>query len=199
MFTQITEQRWTLRLWYGKYTHVADIRCGEDLATDPVKWARKNLKGRHRIYSDYQYSGSWPKFDRYRKRVRIYTSGADHQAVIDTWGDRVTMVSTPFNAAAEAELLSGITLNLREKLYWNCYRYSISFYCKSGVKAELSTWIKNSIGIDKKLVRLGRGTFFPIMYLRDESDMIMVRMAEPARIIGMTRAYTHAEMLASLQ
>ena len=192
------DRRWTTRLWYKRFTHAVDIACDEHMPTDPVKWARKQLKGRSRTYSDYQRTGSWPKWVRTRKSVRLYVTGSNYQMVLDTWGPRVRMVSMPFSATAEAELLSGIILNLRDKLYWNRYRYAINFYCKNGVKAGLSEWIKDCLSSDKRAVRLGRGNHFPILYLRDESDMVLVKMAEPARIIQITRAYTHSEVAADM-
>ena len=192
------DQRWTTRLWYRRYTHAVDIVCDADMAQDPVKWAHKHLKGRSRTYSDYQRTGTWPRWIRTRKSVRLYVTGSDYQMALDSWGPRVRMVSMPFSATAEAELLSGIILNLRDKLYWNRYRYAINFYCKNGVKAGLSEWIKDCLSSDKRAVRLGRGNHFPILYLRDESDMVLVKMAEPARIIQITRAYTHSEVVASM-
>jgi len=193
------DQRWTTRLWYKRFTHAVDIECNEHMPVDPSKWCRKHLKGRSRTYSDYQRTGTWLKPVRTRKAVRIYVTSSDYLTVLDTWGDRVRMVSTPFSAQAETELLSGVILNLRDKLYWNRYRYAINFYCKGGVKAGLVEWVSDCLPSDKKAVRLGRGTHFPILYLRDESDMLLVRMAEPARIIQITRAYTHTEVLAELR
>lgn len=89
-------------------------------------------------------------------------------------------------------------LNLRDRLYWGRYRYAISFYCHSGKKNDLAGWVADCLPNDKRAVRLGRGTHFPILYLRDESDMVLVKMAEPARIIQITRAYTHSEVVASM-
>jgi hypothetical protein len=192
------DQRWTTRLWYKRFTHAVDIVCDEHMPTDPIKWCRKYLKGRSRTYSDYQRMGTWPKWVRARKAVRIYVTSSDYQTVLDTWGDRVRMVSMPFNDIAEAELLGGMIINLRDKLYWNRYRYAINFYCKGGVKAGLVEWVQDCLPTDKRAVRLGRGTHFPILYLREESDMVLVRMVEPAKIIQITRAYTHSEVAANM-
>ena len=191
------DQRWTTRLWYKRFTHAVDIVCDEHMPVDPIKWCRKNLKGRSRTYSDYHYPISW-SIQRSRKSVRIYVTGSDYQTVLDTWGDRVRMISTPFSAQAEAELLGGMILNLRDKLYWNRYRYAISFYCHNGKKAGLAEWVKDCLPRDTRAVRLGRGTHFPILYVREESHMVLVKMAEPARIIQITRAYTHSEVVASM-
>ena len=193
------DRRWTTRLWYKRYTHAVDIACDEHMAQDPVKWARKHLKGRSRTYSDYQRTGTWPRWIRTRKSVRLYVTGSDYQMVLDSWGDRVRMVSVPFNDVAESELLSGMIINLRDKLYWNRYRYAIGFWCKGGIKAGLVDWVRDCLPADKRAVRLGRGTHFPILYLRDQSDMVLVKMAEPAKIIQITRAYTHADLAADLR
>jgi hypothetical protein len=191
------EQRWTTRLWYKRFTHAVDIVCDEHMDEDPVKWARRHLKGRSRTYTDYHYPRTW-SIQRTRKSVRIYVTGSDYHTVLDSWRDRVRMVSTPFSAQAETELLGGMMVNLRDKLYWNRYRYAINFYCHNGKKAGLVEWIRDCLPTDKQAVRLGRGTHFPILYLRDESDMVLVKMAEPAKIIQITRAYTHTEVVASL-
>jgi len=192
------QQRWTMRLWYGRFTHAVDIICDDSMPEDPVKWARKHLKGRCRTYSDYVRSGKWPNFTRNRTGLRLYLTGYDYQTVLDTWGDKVRMVSTPFNSAAESELLGGTVINLRDKLYWGRYRYSISFYCQHGNRQGLAGWIADCLPNDKRAVRLGRGNHFPILYLRDESDMVLVKMVEPAKIIQITRAYTHSEVAASM-
>ena len=194
----IIDQRWTTRLWYKRFTHAVDIACDEQMPTDPVKWARKHLKSRSRTYSDYQRTGTWPRWVRVRKSVRVYVTSSDYQTVLDTWSDRVRMVSVPFNDFAETELLGGMIINLRDKLYWNRYRYAINFWCRGGAKAELAEWVRASLPTDKRAVRLGRGTHFPILYLRDQSDMVLVKMAEPAKIIQITRAYTHSEVVASM-
>ena len=199
MHTTITEQRWTTRLWYKRFTHAVDIICSEDMSADPVKWARKHLKGRSRTYSDYHYPKRFDRGVKLRTSVRIYTTSSDYQTVLDAWGSKVKMVSTPFNSDAEAELLNGMILNLRDKLYWGRYRYAVSFYCHSGKRQELTEWVSGCLPRDKRAVRLGRGTHFPILYLRDQSDMIMVKMAEPAKIIQVTRAYTHAEVAAAMR
>jgi len=193
------EQRWTTRLWYKRFTHAVDITCDSDMPMDPVKWCRRHLKGRSRTYSDYGRTGSWPHFIRKLNAVRIYVTGSDYQTVLDTWGDRVRMVSRPFNDTAEAELLNGMLLTLRDRLYWNRFRYAISFYCPNNQRADLSEWVTNCLPKDKRAVRLGRGNHFPMLYLRDESDMILVKLSEPARIIQITRAYTHQEVLSAMR
>jgi len=195
----IIEQRWTTRLWYKRFTHAVDIACDPDMPVDPVKWCRRHLKGRSRTYSDYQRTGSWPHFARTLKAVRIYVASSDYQTVLDAWRDRLRMVSKPFNDGAENELLNGMLLNLRDRLYWNRFRYAISFYCPNNKRDELAEWVANCLPKDKRAVRLSRGNHFPILYLRDESDMVLVKLSEPARIIQIARAYTHQELAAALR
>ena len=196
MSTEITEHRWTTQLWYGAYTHVVDIQCDSNMPTDPVDWARCYCKGRHRTYSTYARSSERP---RKRNSVRIYARSADYKLILETWGDRVTMVRTPMNETAEAELLSGITLNIRDTLYWNRYRYAVHFYCKAGPRSGLRKWVENSLGKDKRAVRLGRGNYHPILYLRDDSDLVMVRMSEPDLITSISKIYTHKELVQAVR
>ena len=191
MFTPITDHLWTTQLWYGAYTHVVDICCDSNMPMDPVDWARCYCKGRHRTYSTYVRSSARP---RKRSSVRLYTRGSDYKLILETWGDRITMVRTPMNDTVEAELLSGITVNIRDTLYWNRYRYAVHFYCKAGPRSGLRKWVENSLGKDKRAVRLGRGNYHPILYLRDDSDLVMVRMSEPDMITSISKIYTHNEL-----
>jgi hypothetical protein len=175
---------WTTKLLYRRYTHVTQIAC--DPSDDHKAWAKRNLRSKFRTYSEYS--------NRSRQSMSFYTNREDQDLLCGEYPDRVLMVRRPFDDEAERLLISGVELNLRERLYYNRYRYSVRFYCKNGSGTVLADWVKNTLGTDSRQLRLGRGNHFPILYLRDESDMVMVRMTEPATVIGVVRAWTYEEL-----
>lgn len=179
---------WTTKLLYSRYTHVTQIAC--DPSYDHKAWAKRNLRSKFRTYSEYS--------NRLRQSMSFYTTREDQDLLLEEYQDRVLMVRRPFNQEAERLLLSGVEISLREKLYYNRYRYSVRLYCKNGTRTGLVEWVRNCLGSDNRQLRLGRGTYFPILYLRDESDMVMVRLAEPANVIGVVRAWTFEDLTKQL-
>jgi hypothetical protein len=184
----VVEPRWTTKLLYRRYTHVVQIAC--DHRDDPRAWAKQNLRSKFRTHSEYAHAG--------RQSMSFYTDAGDHSLLVAEYADRVLSVRRPFNQEAERLLLSGVEISLREKLYYNRYRYSVRLYCKNGTRTGLVEWVRNCLGSDNRQLRLGRGTYFPILYLRDESDMVMVRLAEPANVIGVVRAWTFEDLTKQL-
>jgi len=175
---------WTTKLLYSRYTHVTQIAC--DPSDDHKAWANRNLRSKFRTYSEYS--------NRSRQSMSFYTTREDQDLLLEEYQDRVLMVRQPFDDEAERLLISGVEINLRERLYYNRYRYSVRFYCRNGSGTVLADWVKNTLGTDSRQLRLGRGHHFPILYLRDESDMVMVRMIEPATVVGVVRAWTYEEL-----
>jgi len=182
---QPTDLHWTTTLAYGRYTHATDV-CRTEQEEDPLVWARANLQGPFRIYSDWTASG--------RSSVRFYTEAADQSLLLQHFGHRVGTVRRPFNTEAEQQLKQGMNLSVREHLFYHRYRFSMNLHCATGTRQQLSDWVTDHLGSDVRRLRLIRGNYRPILYLRDHTDVTLVRLYEPAVIVSLTRAWTWAEI-----
>ena len=191
MFGTITDSRWTTKLCYGKYTHMVEIACGDGLE-DPLPWAKATLRNGFRTNSDYTPS-------RRKRSIRFYTLSQDHDTLSRRYADRVVARRRPFSDQAEAALLDGMVLQIRPRLFYNRFRYSVKLHCRPGRFEQLTDWVGNAFMGDRHTHRLTRSPYLPILYLRDPSDLLLVRMAQPARIIEIAMACTDTEVLKAIR
>lgn len=171
---------------YRKYTHRVSI---PDALSDRVLgWLSSEMPGSYRKYSRRDGNGT-------RSSVCVFCKGKEFRRIMDEWGHAVSSVTVPIDAEAEDLLLDGIRLDIRNRLYWGKYRYSLHFWERWGNGGILQAWVTARLGPPDGSYRFVRHRYFPMLYLADRSQLAMLRLAEPpCRIVDTKRAYTHDEV-----
>lgn len=175
---------------YRKYTHQVSI---PDAFSDLVLgWLSSEMPGSYRKYSRRGSDGT-------RSSVGVFCKGREYQRIMDEWGHAVSSVTVPIDADAEELLLDGIRLDIRDRLYWGKYRYSVHFWERSG-SGGLHSWVTARLGTPDGSYRFVRHRYFPLLYLADRSQLAMLRLADPpCKIVDTKRAYTHDEVRCAIR
>lgn len=180
----------TTRLMYKRYTHVLGF-IGDD-GPRVLEWADREIPRQFRRHTRNHRDG--------RSRLTsIFCNGWAFSRILDGCGYTPIDVRIPIDARAENLLLNGIRIDIRERPYWDRYRYAMHFWTRKGdgnTNGDLMMFIGRSLGppIDRGY-RVVRSRYFPAVYLSCESQLAMLRMSEPPdRVISTTVVYTHDEV-----
>lgn len=115
-----------------------------------------------------------------------------YQKLIDTYGADCYFSSKPINEEHRDRLLNKIRTVFRNRLLFNRFRYKVYLYTgwrREHIK-EISDWISAQFQ-DKQNSRTGdyffTGQWMITLYLKDESDLIMVQLCLADHIKNVTR------------
>ena len=176
---------WTTSVYYKKYTHMVQIATAKgDL--DPVEWCKENLRGAHKK----REHGS----TRSRSITRFYCTSSGYDLLMSTFADRVVEHSKPFNDIAEQQLLQGLTLELRDHLYYKKYRYSLHLSARN---FDVKDWCKSNLGVFKKDYFHTCGA--SSLYLKSNDELLHVKLALSEYIIFAKCAWLEDEVVKAIR
>jgi hypothetical protein len=171
---------------YRKYTHHAAISDPE--SREVLEWMSDEMPGLYRKYARKGQNGKVSS-------VSVFCRGKEFRALMERWGHAVSTVTVPVDAEAEELILDGIRLDIRDRLYWDDYRYSVQFWERHGQSNSIYSWLSDRLGPPDGSYRLVRHRYFPLLYLSDRSQLAMIRLSEPpCRVVEVKRVYTHDEV-----
>lgn len=176
---------WTTGIYFKKYTHMVQIITDRG-ETDPLAWCKENLP---KAYKSRKYG---------RKRsatiTRFYCVDSGFNRLMSEFKDRVVEYSKPFNAEAEQQLLQGLTLELRDHLYYKKYRYSLHMVARD---FDIVEWCKSNLGEYKKdYFHTYGGTG---LYLKSEDELMHVKLALSEYIVFAKCAWLEDEVVKAIR
>ncbi len=194
--------RWTQKLYYNTYTHVVKFKVPlvQDPAYDkavrkmpevnPAKWCETNIPRQYR-----------KREGRNRNAVdcSIYCGKKEYLQLIAEFGNYVTEQGMPFDDQAAEYLRQGVELELRDHLFYNRYRYSVKMYIRDYERFNVLDWAIDNMGIDKDRYAVTHGLAHPYFYVRDEMELMQLRMALGEYIKSTTRIYLEDEVVKLIQ
>jgi hypothetical protein len=182
--------RHTLRLFFGRYTHAVMVRL-DDNDGSPATWCAENMPKRYRRRRSHYGNISC---------ITLYACADEYQQIVERFSQHIVCSCIPFNADAEQSLLQGMELVLRDHLYFNRYSYAVRCYAGLSIKTlaadpvDLRKHIGGLLGVDRQTHHIRGGQHFPVVYTNDDATVIMLKLAIPEHIIGITKVYIHNEL-----
>lgn len=192
--------RWTQKLYYNTYTHMAKFVV--PLVPDPAyaarkmsevdiaEWCNKNIARRYR-----KREGMYRKYSEYS----IYCGKEEYVQLTAEFRKYLVEQGRPFNDRAAEYLQQGIELELRDHLFYNKYRYAVRLYIRDFEKFNVLSWAIDNMGVDKERYSVTRGHIHPYYYVRDETELMQLRMALGEYIKSITRIYLEDEVVKLIQ
>ena len=157
---------------------------------DIAEWCSNNIarryrkrEGLHRKYSEYS----------------IYCGREEYLQLIEEFGKYLVEHGRPFNDSATEYLQQGIELELRDHLFYNKYRYSVKMYIHDFERFNVLAWAIDNMGVDKERYSVTHGHIHPYFYVRDEMELMQLRMALSEYIKSVTRIYLEDEVVKLIQ
>lgn len=181
----------TTRLYFRTYTHQLNYRGASGSMI--LAWANEVMPRRFRKYVRRTQEG-------HPGITSIYCNRHEHDMLVASGVADPCSSHVPVDEEAEALLLNGVRLDIRERTYWNSFRYVMRFWTRSGELANLYQFLQERLGQPGTAYKVVRSKYFPNVYLRDDSQLAMLRLSEPpARLLETVRVYTHAEVSKSIR
>lgn len=181
----------TTRLYYRRYTHQLNYRGAS--GSEILAWANEVMPRRFRKYIRKTHGG-------HPDITSLYCNRIEHDMLLASGVADPCSSHIPVDEEAEALLLSGVKLDIRERTYWNRFRYVMRFWTRSGEMTNLYQFLHDRLGKPGTAYKVVRSKFFPNVYLRDDSQLAMLRLSDPpARLVETVRVYTHAELSKSIR
>lgn len=176
---------WTTELYYKKYAYMVQITTAKG-EHDPVEWCKEHLPGAHK------------KREHGRNRssvvTRFYCNESGYNQLISTFDKRVVEHSKPFNAEAEQQLQQGLTLELRDHLYYKKYRYALHLSART---FDTKDWYKSNLGVFRKdYFHTCGGTS---LYLRSEEELLHVKLALSEYVVFAKCAWLEDEVVKAIR
>ena len=154
--------------------------------SDPLAWCKANLPNAYKSR----------KYGRRRSATitRFYCTDSGFNQLMAEFKDRVIEYSKPFNAEAEQQLLQGLTLELRDHLYYKKYKYALHMFARD---FDVRAWYKSNLGEYKKdYFHTSGGTS---LYLRSEEELMHVRLAISEYVVTAKCAWLEDEVVKAIR
>jgi len=186
MRTLTATRAYTGKLLYGRYAyHARTVKITREERLALRRWVKENCEGSHRFLNT-------------SNTLSVYLSEkSDHQRLVDAHGSVMGHIRSPANDQHEALLKQGNHIEVRDKLYYNRYRYRVGFRgaWREATRRELLDDIRTALhdpGKNKQDYQVsGRDC---TLYLGQDTDFTMVRLSMGDRIWQTTVAYTFDEL-----
>lgn len=176
---------WSTTVNYKKYTHMVQIITPKG-ASNPTDWCKLHLPG------------SFKKREYNRKRThvvdRFYCTKSGYDLLMSEFKDRVEEHSKPFNDVAEQQLLQGMTLELRDHLYYNKYRYAVHLFVPDN-NFNLKEWCAASLGTHK----IDYHVVSSILYLRSADELMHIKLTFGEHIYSTKCAWLEDEVVSAIR
>ena len=192
--------RWTQKLYYGTYTHTA--RFIVPLVQDPAHAARKMSEVDIAAWCSDNIARRYRKREgmhRKNSECSIYCGKDEYLQLTAEFGKYLVEQGMPFDDRAAEYLQQGIELELRDHLFYNKYRYSVKMYIHDFERFDVLNWAIDNMGVDKERYSVSHGHIHPFFYVRDEMELMQLRMALGEYIKGTTRIYLEDEVVKLIQ
>lgn len=197
------KQLHTVRLFWKQYAYKVVLEDKINKANVATHWmsARslrrwffdKNIS--NKLVWDTDWSTFYKGLDT-RSNVRIYLKTAkDYEAVLNAFAQYIVEASKPFHESHIDLMKANASMRIQPKLLYGKFRYAVIFrqYLNVAEAEELTAWVKNSLNFENtqavKWALNPWGTGYnnaqwcsPRLYLRDESDLILIRLAWEEKI-----------------
>lgn len=167
---------WTLRPYHGRFTHklIIDTSVSGD---DPVAYCRQH------------HGKDWRKLNHYDRRqgykrrhaVTIYCLAKAYADLMQRYADAIKHHSRPVDQRHGELLQQGVELVIKDRPWFGRYHWSLQMWSNRRQPLELQRWANQAFDGDRSQYHV-RGRWFPVIYLRDEAALTMVKLAIPERI-----------------
>lgn len=177
------------RLWYNLFTH-AMIIPGQE--REIRYWARQNHITKCRFYT--QRKGRSESM-----LTTIYCDGETANRFMAEWAGSVTHYHAPLDRDAERMLLEGITIDVRDRLWYGKYRWSVRFWTHHRNQSDMDHWVVDTFGSDTSGYRYNRNRWSTTLYLDDGNHALLSLVGAPCKIESRVRCYTSQEIAAAIR
>jgi hypothetical protein len=144
----------------------------------------------HKLVWDTDWT-AWYKGEDARSNVRIYLKNeTDYNSVINAFKQHVVEITQPFHVSHIELMKSNASIRIKPRLIYGKFRYVIIFnqWLNDETAEAISSWITSSLDyentnnirfIPKRKPFIQQWAFAQSMrlYLRDETDLIMTKLA----------------------
>lgn len=189
------QKTYTTRLFFRRYAYKVVLEDVINKSHIGAHWMSPRIMRRWFFDSQIAYKLVWDTdWAAYfagndsRSRVRIYLDNErDYETVLSEFNKHVIQVSTPYHPSHIELMKSNALMRIQPKLVYGKFRYTIIFktWLSPAIAEDLSAWVKNSLDYENKsavkwvqtLPMSNVWSYSPRLYLRDEADLIMVKLA----------------------
>lgn len=190
------QQQFITKLFYRQYAYkivIQDILNKNNLG---LHWLAPKRLRKWFFEKDIPHKLIWrTDWDRYFKgedskaTVHLYLENEQHcDMAITEYHKHVIAVAKPYHVSHIDLLKANASIRIQSRLIYGKYRYVVIFkqYLTKEAKDNLIYWIENSLDLEntnaikcdiKGIAGYLSFYYSPRLYLRDESDLIMVKMA----------------------
>jgi hypothetical protein len=165
------KETYTSKLYWKKWTHKVTFKLGQDKApylasmsantkikrlekrilkavSNRVDKAYKRLATSDRVYAHPEVGNYWRYSYEYRHYITIYfNDGELLNDLKDQFKDQITAIERPENEAHKEALLSGDKIVIREKLFYNRYRFVMRL--GRADRNEITKWLDENLRKNK--------------------------------------------------
>lgn len=168
------------------YTWLNNI-CGMHGYKIVVSWRRRRIQT-HTVKANNRIKKSSKLID--ICQILIYLSTKDvYEKVLNNYNKQVIETTAPVNDIHADLLMQGNIIEVKDKLYYNAYRYKVTFQFswREHVNAEITKAIDNYLHDDNKLVQDYHTTHNKsTLYLKEYVDLITIKLSLSDRIKQVT-------------
>jgi hypothetical protein len=195
------EKLYTSKLFYKKYPFkilIVRTYC----KTDPdyhTGWTVQNAKNwlgeqtiNHRMYNQVISKNKKKGIKIIRSSIFV-KSRAEFEKCIDKWKADVFAVTSPYKDEHIQFLTENTEVSIRQKLVYKKFRYIITIkkHWREDIQ-DFEDWINANFTRDNaKYVTNG---WWPRLYLRDENDLVLLKLAYDEKISKLCIIYTFDEL-----
>jgi hypothetical protein len=209
----MTQHSYTSRLIYYKYPFQANLVITLPLGVEPrrhnsitdhlsqyVGWVKKHCKKKTRInkswYKDHRTNDAYTAQWCCHFSV-CFDSRDDYDGFCTQFNDCLVATRAPANDHHEDLIRSGGTIEVRDKLFYRKYRHKVSFRggWRPVTRAEIQEFVREQL---HDPVKKKKQDYYMAhdctLYLKENSDLILVKMALSEHIYQNVIVATHAEL-----
>lgn len=201
------KRTYTSKLFYGQYPYKITIICkiGTGNTGAGSSWTvhecRQWLNARSIDYKIYTSFGGHGRV-RYRRgkalvlKCSLFLKSKDHfDLCLQKWPDDIASVVEPLAENHVTYLENNTTTSIRKKLIYGKFRYAVRFKYRYGLSyKDLQDWVIETYGdrtISDPPVKYRHDRYHPVLYLCDESDLMVAKLtwSDLIEIVTVVRTY----------
>lgn len=136
-------------------------------------------------------SGTWRLISAYQSVTLFFEQESEYQHFLGKQKSKIREVWQPINQQQTDALIADEKLVFRDKLYFDAYTWCVTLkYVNRDTKSEIRDWAESVFETENLItdrVRLSDGHIIRF-YLNDDSDVIMVKLAQGSRVKKIEKA-----------
>jgi hypothetical protein len=195
---------------YKKYVYQVNIKLIVGPRTtyvarfdDIANWITNHMAGSYKLVCHHawqkltrNYAGRGSRDNKSYMVVRLYIDNiTDYNTVLEKYKSEILLSRHPFNDKHADVMRNGGRIEIRSQLYYRKYEYRVQFknVWSQGDRNKLSNELTNilyndDLAVNHQTYRLvDQGTL--LLYLKDFTDMTMIKLAMGEQIYKTTMAY----------